>query len=390
MGRTVGLAVAVALSAQPATAADLDLATHGSGQVADGFGTAPSYTNLPLFRFRLQNTTGSAVTVDEIRFRLRGLHGFAFGDATNLRIHDGTSDVATGGLTQLFSSTTGAFTFLDDWTAPASSTVDYTLYGDIANLAPYDTVPVALDAVDITTVASVGGAVSPSARHVADGPLGAGMQVVYSDNTGVVQPSATNAVRQSHYQNPGWVAPGVVAVPSSGLPVTPFPFGWKAIRTSPDYSRQAVFFRDQYNAGRADLWVSFWDGINWDDGAGAPFADAFNVSNPLAGTESSNNRSFDAAYEALSGRLLVVSGYNTIQTVRYSVWDGSSWVVNFAGQGMVPGSGFFTWLKLASIPGTNKIAFIGITSTGPRRPPSGTGTPTSGAATRAWARAAST
>ena len=65
--------------------------------------------------------------------------------------------------------------------------------------------PVALDAVDITTVASVGGAVSPSARHVADGPLGAGMQVVYSDNTGVVQPSATNAVRQSHYRTrAGW------------------------------------------------------------------------------------------------------------------------------------------------------------------------------------------
>ena len=162
--------------------------------------------------------------------------------------------------------------------------------------------------------------------------------------------------------------------------MTPFPFGWKAIRTSPDYSRQAVFFRDQYNAGRADLWVSFWDGINWDDGAGAPFADAFNVSNPLAGTESSNNRSFDAAYEAMSGRLLVVA---RVQHDPDGSLLGVGWKLlgrQLRGQGLVPGSGFFTWLKLASIPGTNKVAFIGITSTGAGRPPSGTGTPTSGGA----------
>ncbi|MCU0564964.1 MAG: hypothetical protein MUE48_13765, partial [Desulfobacterales bacterium] len=111
--------------------------------------------------------------------------------------------------------------------------------------------------------------------------------------------------------------------------------------------------------GRPRLHVSFWDGTNWNYGTPAPLQDSFDYTGGF-GLDGGYNRTFGAAYEAVSGRLVIASGINTISNIKYSVWDGTSWVRNFQTESPMSVNGWFQWVKLVSIPGTNKVAFIGI------------------------------
>jgi hypothetical protein len=318
------------------------LREHGSGQPPDQFGTFPVYTGIPLYRFRLQNATAGAVTVTSLRLRAPSVRGIASADLTSLRINDGASDVATGGVPTM-GRATGTITFTPGgWTIPASSTVDYTVYGDVGALAGYDTLFLSLAAADVTASTTVSGATLTRARHVADTALGAGPKMVYSDK--VANCLAPADLFDSTYGNTWSPAPGAAAVTDP-----PYEGWWKVLRVKPDFSQLAVVARDCGGSGRPTLRASFWNGSNWDYPGGG-LQDSFDVSALLyAGTDSGINRSYDAAYEAISGRLLVVNGVNTINNIVYSVWDGSSWVINNTAAGSIGvNNGYFTWARTRS------------------------------------------
>jgi hypothetical protein len=138
-------------------AGDLYLREHPSGQPADQFGTFPVYAGIPLYRFRLQNATAAPVSVTSLRLRPRACAGSPPPTSPPRRIHDGTVDVATGGV-PVMGRTTGTITFTPGaWTVPASSTVDYTVYADVGALAPWDTLFLSLAGADTTASATVSG-----------------------------------------------------------------------------------------------------------------------------------------------------------------------------------------------------------------------------------------
>ena len=333
------------------------LREHASGQPADQFGTFPVYTGIPLYRFRLQNTTAGAVSITSLRLRAPSVRGIASADLTSLRINDGTSDVATGGVPAM-GRATGTITFTPGaWTIPASSTVDYTVYGDVGALAGYDTLFLSLAAADVAASTTVSGGALSRARHVEDTTLGAGPKMVYSDK--VANCLAAADLFDSTYSSTWSPAPGAAAVTDP-----PYEGWWKLLRVKPDFSQMAVVARDCGGSGRPTIRASFWNGSNWDYPGGG-LQDSFDVSAYLyAGSDSGTNRSYDAAYESVSGRLLVANGVNTVNNIVYSVWDGSSWVINNAAAGsMGVNTGYFTWVKLAPIPGTNKIAMVALSST---------------------------
>lgn len=127
---------------------------------------------------------------------------------------------------------------------------------------------------------------------------------------------------------------------------------WHVAKTSPDGSEQAVV---AVMDSPKYLYVSIFDGTNWDDGSGSPYNDAKN----LGYVYNSTYRSFAAAYEQSSGQLLVVNSTTTNRQITYWVWDGTSWIVD--------GSTFdlttitdtdIVWIEMASQPGTNQIALI--------------------------------
>ena len=146
------------------------LGEHSSGQVTDQLDASTPQTNVSLFRFQLVNNGGAAVTVDEVVLQLTGVIGIVAGDATNLRIHDGTSDVSTGGTPAILGAT-GTLTFGADFVVSAGSTEDYTVFGDLANLDTADALTLGLATGDVTLAAGNVGGVSPtSATHVTNAP----------------------------------------------------------------------------------------------------------------------------------------------------------------------------------------------------------------------------
>lgn len=329
------------------------LESHGSGQIPDQFTTFPTVANAPLFRFRLTNTTAGPVTVDRLVVRLSQVYKISRFDVSGLRINDGTVDVSAGGIPYI-GGTAGTFTFDADFTVPASSSVDYTVYGTVTGLEPYDMATLSLQPGDITLVAGTQGGNSPaSATHLADSPLGR-MNVISSQKVAL---GAPNNLEYSQFGTTWSPAPGVV-----GVNDIPDSLWWKALVTKPDYSEQAAVVMTDGGGGRPRLHASFWDGTSWNYGTTTPLQDSYDVAAPSSGMEGGYNRTFGAAYEAVSGRLVIASGINTVGTIRYSVWDGTSWFRNFVTESSMGVNGWYQWTKLVSIPGTNKVAFIGICS----------------------------
>ena len=146
----------------------LQLAQHGSQPLADQFGAASSQTNVPLFRFRFVNPNAAAVTVDQIVFPLSAVAGVAAGDLANLRINNGTINVVTGGVPAI-TAPNGTITFDTNWTVPASSTVNYTVFGDVSSLAGGDTVTIALGTANVTLLsAATRGTAPTNVTHLAE------------------------------------------------------------------------------------------------------------------------------------------------------------------------------------------------------------------------------
>ena len=324
---------------------------HPTGQAQNIFSAQASQNDVDLFRFALFNNTGAAVTVSQIVFPLSAVSGIVTGDLSDLRIKNGVVDVTTGGIPSI-TGPTGTITFNGSWAVPASTMVYYALTGDVANLTGGDALTLSLGAGNITLAAgTMGGLAPPDATHAS--PAVSSL-ISYSDYAA----SGNRPKWYSTYAG-SWTAPGAVAVP--GPYTAPgYALHWKVARTASGLDRQAVVFQENDLSGRDRVWASFWDGTNWDDGAGAPFADAQDFG-PTFGT---NFRNFDAAFEDRSGRLMVVAGVNTDESVKWWRHDGATtWsagaLENVANNIQDP-SNIFEWVRLAPRPGTNQVAFMGI------------------------------
>ena len=359
---------------------NLYLREHPSGQPADQFGTFPVYLGVPLYRFRLQNSTAGAVSVTSLRLRAPSVRGIASADLTSLRINDGTSDVATGGVPAM-GRTTGTITFTPGaWTVPASSTVDYTVWADVGALAGYDTLFLSLAAADVVASTTVSGGTLSRARHVADTALGAGPKLAYSDKVGGCGTAAD--IFDSTYSSTWSPAPGAAAVTDP-----PYEAWWKVLRVKPDFSRLAVVGPRlrRRRAAHAPRLVLGWLELGL-PGAGGPFQDSFDVSAPLSGTDGGVNRSYDAAYESLSGRLLIVVRHQHGQQHPLLGLGRLLVVPQLHGEcSMGVNSGYFTWVRLVPIPRheQDRVRRDSARPTRAARSRCGTATPTPGSTRRA-------
>jgi hypothetical protein len=116
----------------------------------------------------------------------------------------------------------------------------------------------------------------------------------------------------------------------------------------------------QYAFSSPHMWVSIWDGTVWDDGTGGATGDSKDMGVLATYTQ----RCFDIAYEANSGRALVLASTGT--SVNYWIWNGSSWENSGNPYTYSPagGTGNILWVKLAAKPYSNEIAMITADSDG--------------------------
>jgi hypothetical protein len=144
------------------------------------------------------------------------------------------------------------------------------------------------------------------------------------------------------------------------------------------------------NAGSANMQYSAWDGNDWPDGQDGPsfatlvdwivvessptgklmlgstwggtlYASFFNGSAwgtvKNMGTVNTTTRSFDAAVEIQSGRIVVVAGSGT--DLNYWIYDDGSWTVDGSTiTGLNLGSSNKNFIELSSNPLTNEIALV--------------------------------
>jgi hypothetical protein len=146
------------------------LANRDGGQSTDQYDGLASHDDSDLFGFRLTNNTGISITVTQIVFQLSAITGIVDTDLTDLRINDGSSDVAIGG-SPIIGGATGTITFTN-FDVPAGTTVNYTVTGDSANLVGGDTLTIDVGVSDITLAqGSVNGVSPTSATHTAEDPV---------------------------------------------------------------------------------------------------------------------------------------------------------------------------------------------------------------------------
>ncbi len=143
------------------------LGEHGSGQFPDALDGRSPHNDANLFRFQLQNTIASSVTVNSVVFLLSSVTGIADGDFSDLRLFDGTANV--GGVPSV-SVGGGTLAFSVPFSL-AVGTTSFTLTGDLANLVNGDTLTLALGTANVTlTAGSMGpaGTLPSSRTHTAD------------------------------------------------------------------------------------------------------------------------------------------------------------------------------------------------------------------------------
>ena len=116
--------------------------------------------------------------------------------------------------------------------------------------------------------------------------------------------------------------------------------------TRPDGREQAVV---AWATGSTDVHVTIYNGTNWDNGSGSPYADA----KVITGVSSV----YAAAYEQNSGQLLIAVGSGTAQ-MKYYLWDGSSWVIDGSTQSFASLTQTVQLIRMASKPGAGEIALM--------------------------------
>ena len=115
--------------------------------------------------------------------------------------------------------------------------------------------------------------------------------------------------------------------------------------TRPDGREQAVV---AWATGSTNVHVTIYNGTNWDNGSGNPYADAKVI------TGASNV--FAATYEQNSGQLLIAVGSGS--QMKYYLWDGSSWVIDGSTQTFTNLTQTVQAIRMASKPGAGEIALM--------------------------------
>ena len=174
--------------------------------------------------------------------------------------------------------------------------------------------------------------------------------IVYSQDA-----TNKNQIYYSQYQSGNWTT-GASAVTD---PNTTWEQARKVARIHPDKTKQVVVWKNGDQSGRRNLYASFWDGTNWDNGTGSPYGDVKDLGSAIGGTVDNDYQSFDAAFEQSSGDLMVVTGYPNVNTLWYWTWSGGSWS-GYQSASVPNNSSVYRWTKLAPQPGTDKIGFIGM------------------------------
>jgi hypothetical protein len=132
---------------------------------------------------------------------------------------------------------------------------------------------------------------------------------------------------------------------------------WKMAKTHPKGNKKVVLSVESPSSGNPHLFASIWDESNWDDGDGTDAS--YNEVKDLGEIFTKDYRCFDAAYEQLSGKLMIVAGSPTANQIKYWTWDGNTqtWssvsTYNFS-----VAMGNIRWIRLASKPWANEIALI--------------------------------
>jgi hypothetical protein len=215
--------------------------------------------------------------------------GIASGDLSSLRIRHGTADWVTGG-TASIAGATGTITFLNDWTLPASTMLDFELWGTAANLVAGDALTVSL---------------APAGFVLAPGAMGAST-ITGLPHTAGVGPPLDRLQRplgrrprplQFSTNTAGTWSAAATAIASGG---GGRPLHQKSVVLSPDRNLVAAVFSETNPGSRDNLYATFFDAANWDDGAGAPFGDAEDLGliGQLGGFDT---RQFEVAWEQKSG-----------------------------------------------------------------------------------------
>ena len=134
----------------------LTLADHTSGQIPDNF-SASTQASTTLFVFAL-SPAGESASITSLVFSLSGISGIVTGDVTGATLYRDMNadraydagDVAVGGSGVVsITGQSGTITFSTSFTATTSQ--NYVLVADVANLTGIDSVTIALTATNITT-----------------------------------------------------------------------------------------------------------------------------------------------------------------------------------------------------------------------------------------------
>ena len=141
----------------------LTLDDHSGGQVVDSFSNSTTETDTELYALRFI-PGGEFMDITSLVFGLLGVQGITQNDLTNVRlfrdenddqVYDG-GDTQVGGTPDIFiDGQTGTITF--STTITASTTEDYLLVGDLANLKIHDALIVSLTNTDFTIVGTTTG-----------------------------------------------------------------------------------------------------------------------------------------------------------------------------------------------------------------------------------------
>ena len=126
-------------------------------------------------------------------------------------------------------------------------------------------------------------------------------------------------------------------------------------KSGPFGDKQVVLFMD---SSGSTVRATIFDGTNWDDGTGSPYGDSKALSS------SGIYRAYDAAFEQTSGQLLIVGAGDSYNTIKYWVWNGTSWVVDGSSYTITNFSNNIYGIKLASKPNSNQVSLIAVDQNG--------------------------
>ncbi|NQU07604.1 MAG: hypothetical protein HQ583_03510 [Candidatus Abyssubacteria bacterium] len=136
--------------------------------------------------------------------------------------------------------------------------------------------------------------------------------------------------RYRTWQGAGWSAEANASQVNNEI-------SWSVLRRCPGREEKALGTLEQGSV----LNVQFWNGAGWGSAT------------QMGSDSSATTRSFDIAYESVSGDALIAYGVNSDNTIHYRVWNGTSWSSESALNLSLGGDP--KWVVMASDPNSDEI-----------------------------------